>query len=69
MARKQWAYDEHALYTSILDTQPGDVDGRVDAARAGGDGPAAREVATAPPAIPPGFAIVTTTVGPSARHR
>lgn len=60
--RKQWAYDGHALYTSILDQQPGDVFGATTRKRSG-DGPAAREVATVPPAIPPGFAIVTTTLG------
>jgi predicted lipoprotein with Yx(FWY)xxD motif len=60
--RKQWAYDEHALYTSILDEKPGDVLGATTR-KSGGDGPAAREVATVPPAIPPGFAVVTTTIG------
>jgi predicted lipoprotein with Yx(FWY)xxD motif len=60
--RKQLAYDEHALYTSILDQKPGDVLGATTR-KTGGDGPAARAVATVPSAIPPGFAIVTTTIG------
>jgi predicted lipoprotein with Yx(FWY)xxD motif len=60
--RKQWAYDEHALYTSSLDKVPGDV--RAASTRESqGDGPAAREVATPPPAIPPGFSIVTSSLG------
>jgi predicted lipoprotein with Yx(FWY)xxD motif len=60
--RKQWAYDEHALYTSILDKVPGDVIAATTR-KTGGDGPAAREVASVPPAVPPGFSIATTTVG------
>lgn len=60
--RRQWAYDEHALYTSILDEVPGDVRGATTRGR-GGDGPAAREVVTVPPAIPPGFLIATTALG------
>lgn len=52
--KKQWAYDEHALYTSSLDKMPADVLGATTR-KSGGDGPAAREVATVPPAIPPGF--------------
>ena len=60
--KKQWAYDGHALYTSVLDQRPGDVMGATTR-RSFGDGPAAREVATPPPAIPPGFAIATTATG------
>lgn len=60
--KKQWAYDEHALYTSALDKVPGDVRAATTK-EGGGDGPAAREVATPPPAIPPGFSVVTTTLG------
>lgn len=62
--RKQWAYDERALYTSILDAQPGDVMGATTRlSDTGGDGPATRQVATPPSAIPPGFAVLTTTIG------
>ncbi len=60
--RKQWAYDEHALYTSTLDKLPGDVMAATTR-RSGGDGPAAREVATVPPAIPPGFYVTSTAMG------
>ncbi len=60
--RKQWAYDEHVLYTSILDKVPGDVRGATTRQRSG-EAPAPREVATVPPAIPPGFAIVSTAMG------
>jgi predicted lipoprotein with Yx(FWY)xxD motif len=60
--RKQWAYDGHALYTSMFDKEPGDVLG-ASTQKSSGDGPAAREVATVPPAIPPGFSILTTTLG------
>lgn len=62
--RKQWAYDERALYTSHLDQFPGDVMGATTRlSGAGNDGPATRQVATPPSAIPPGFAVLTTTIG------
>jgi predicted lipoprotein with Yx(FWY)xxD motif len=60
--KKQWAYDEHALYTSSLDKKPGDVMGATTR-KSGGDGPAARDVATAPSAIPPGFSVASTALG------
>lgn len=60
--RKQWAYDEHALYTSYLDKVPGDVMAATTG-NLGTDGPAAREVASAPSAIPPGFAVTTSVLG------
>jgi len=60
--RKQWAYDEHALYTSYLDQVPGDVMAATTT-NIGKDGPAAREVATAPSAIPPGFLVTSTILG------
>ena len=60
--RKLWAYDGHVLYTSILDKEPGDVRGAVTRQR-GGESPAPREVAVVPPAIPPGFGIITTALG------
>jgi predicted lipoprotein with Yx(FWY)xxD motif len=58
--RKQWAYDGHALYTSILDHRPGDVLGG-DTSR--GHQPATRTPAKPPPDIPPAFAVSTTRVG------
>lgn len=60
--RKQWTYDEHALYTSYLDKVPGDVMAATTS-NMGSDGPAAREVATAPSAIPPGFLVYSAVAG------
>ena len=60
--RKQWTYDEHALYTSYLDKVPGDVMAATTS-NVGTDGPAAREVATAPSAIPPGFLVYSSMLG------
>jgi len=62
--RKQWAYDEHALYTSVRDKQPGDVLGATTIEMGGAaEQPAIRHVATPPPAVPPGFAINTVATG------
>jgi predicted lipoprotein with Yx(FWY)xxD motif len=59
---RQWAYDEHPLYTSVRDSQPGDVLGGTTR-RYGGDSPANRVPLTPPSKVPPGFAVKTTTVG------
>ena len=60
--KKQWAYDQHALYTSEQDKVPGDVNGA--STRGGqGDGPAARDVAQVPSAIPPGFLVRSAATG------
>jgi predicted lipoprotein with Yx(FWY)xxD motif len=62
--RKQWAYNEHALYTSFLDKEPGDVLAATTRDMGGAAEQAAiRRVVTPPPAIPPGFAIITTALG------
>lgn len=62
--RKQWAYDEHALYTSIRDRQPGDVLGATTREMGGAaEVPALRKVAIPPPAVPPGFVINTVATG------
>lgn len=58
--RKQWAYEKHALYTSILDHRPGDVLG---ADTFGGKQPAMRVPVQPPPDIPSGFSVSTTRVG------
>lgn len=60
--KKQWAFDEQALYTSIRDSKPGDVIGGTTR-RSGGDSPAIRVPAGPPPKIPPGFAVMTTNTG------
>jgi predicted lipoprotein with Yx(FWY)xxD motif len=60
---KQWAYDNHALYTSVLDHETGDVNGGTMVFRTGGDTPAEREPAAPPPDIPPGFRVHTTVRG------
>jgi predicted lipoprotein with Yx(FWY)xxD motif len=60
--KKQWAFDEQALYTSVLDSKPGDVIGGTSR-RSGGDSPAIRMPAGPPTKIPPGFAVKTTTAG------
>lgn len=59
--KKQWAYDGSALYTSDLDTAPGDTNGT--SGGGGGDTPAEREVVRPPPAMPPGFIIRSTALG------
>ena len=60
--RRQWAYDEQPLYTSVRDNEAGDVLGGTTR-RYGGDSPANRIPLTPPSKVPPGFAVKTTTVG------
>ena len=58
---KQWAYDGQALYTSVLDRQPGDVLGgtnRDQLKQMAGRYPVGPQ-----PKIPPGFRVVTTFNG------
>ena len=60
----QWAYDEQALYTSIRDHAPGDVlggSGRKEMKIE--DAPAVRVPIAPAPAVPPGFAVKTTSRG------
>jgi len=60
--KKQWAYDDQPLYTSILDHALGDVLGGT-ASHRGGDAPAVRSPIGPPPAVPPGFVVETTLRG------
>ncbi|MFM7784792.1 MAG: hypothetical protein ACKPE6_09150, partial [Gammaproteobacteria bacterium] len=57
--RRQWAYDGAALYTSVLDREPGDVLGG-DRVEQRGDNPAVREPIGPAPDLPPGFTVVST---------
>jgi predicted lipoprotein with Yx(FWY)xxD motif len=59
---KQWAYDDHPLYTSRLDHAPGDVMAG-PAEQKQGDKPAERYPVGPPPAVPPGFLVHTTVLG------
>jgi predicted lipoprotein with Yx(FWY)xxD motif len=59
---KQWAYDEHPLYTSVFDKSAGDVLGG-STRRSRGATAAPREPISPPPRIPPGFAVISTPIG------
>ena len=61
--RKQWAYDEQAVYTSSFDKQAGDVLGDRAGRAGGGDGPASRRPVGPPPNVPPGFAVRIVPTG------
>ena len=61
--KKQWAYNKQPVYTSILDTRPGETNGVASVNRRGGDEPAEREVVGPPPNVPPGFNVLTTRAG------
>jgi predicted lipoprotein with Yx(FWY)xxD motif len=58
----QWAHDEHPVYTSVLDSRPGDTYGGSNR-RTDGDSPAVRKPVGPDPDVPPGFAVATTTIG------
>lgn len=60
--KKQWAYDEQPLYTSVRDHRPGDVLGGTSR-RHEGDSPVIRVPVSPPPMVPPGFAVKTTSTG------
>lgn len=57
---RQWAYDGYALYTSVLDEKPGEVNG-------GHSGPSGevgvRRPVAAPSMVPPQFKVETTLTG------
>ncbi len=58
----QWAYDGLPVYTSVLDTQPGDVLGG-ESYDHEGDDPAVRHPIGPPADVPPGFKVSSTVVG------
>lgn len=60
--RRQWAYKEQPVYTSVRDRQPGDVLGGTKR-EYGGDSPANRVPIGPPPLVPPGFDVTTTSTG------
>ncbi len=62
---KQWAYENYALYTSILDQRAGDVNGgkRATPPRQVNVGEPAREAIAPAPAVPPGFDVTVTATG------
>lgn len=60
--RRQWAYDEQPVYTSILDTQPGDTFGGLKGGP-GGSSPAEREPVGPPEELPANFNVRTTVRG------
>jgi predicted lipoprotein with Yx(FWY)xxD motif len=62
--RKQWAFDEQPLYTSIRDQLPGDtIGGSGRKEKEIEDAPAGRAPLQPPPKVPPGFAVKTTSRG------
>ncbi len=58
----QWTFDGYPLYTSVLDSKPGDVNGGTKFEPAN-DGPAVREPVGPPPNAPPAFAVAQMTTG------
>ncbi len=62
--KKQWAYDELPVYTSILDQAPGETNGGSGTLPDGGSGTAPARLPVGPrPNVPPGFNVVTTLQG------
>jgi predicted lipoprotein with Yx(FWY)xxD motif len=59
---KQWAYDDFPVYTSNLDTRPGDVLGGTKIEKAGGSG-VARVPVGPPPNVPPELAVAAFVTG------
>jgi predicted lipoprotein with Yx(FWY)xxD motif len=60
--RLQWAYQGYALYTSVLDTRPGQVNGGTTRGYKA-DAPAGRVPAGPPPVVPPAFMVRTHATG------
>lgn len=60
--RRQWAYGNRALYTSVMDKKPGDVLGGTDLPGIG-EGGAERKPVGVPPNVPGQFVVQTTMGG------
>lgn len=58
----QWAFDEYPLYTSVLDSQPGDTFGGTKF-KGANDGPAVRTPVGPSPNIPPSFKVAQVATG------
>ena len=62
--KKQWAYDGMAVYTSVLDRAPGDVNGGTNRKRGAGDRSGSRRDPIGPkPYIPPQFNVTQVATG------
>ena len=62
--KKQWAYDQLPIYTSVLDKKPGETNGGSGTLPDGGSGTQPARLPLGPrPNIPPGFNVVTTLQG------
>ncbi len=59
---RQWAYDDQALYTSVLDNRPGEVNGGAKR-ETDGDAPAVRKPVGPPPNVPAAFAVRAIATG------
>ena len=59
---KQWAFDGYPLYTSVLDTMPGQTNGGTHR-RTRGDAPAYRKPVSPPPNLPPQFRVEQQMTG------
>jgi predicted lipoprotein with Yx(FWY)xxD motif len=61
--RSQWAYNGFPLYTSVLDTKPGQVNGGFRHELTDAFAPPFRKPVGPPPLIPPEFTVRTVTTG------
>ena len=62
--KKQWAYDQLPIYTSILDKTPGVANGGSGTLESGGSGTQPARIPIGPPLnAPPGFKVTTTVAG------
>ncbi len=62
--KKQWAYNQLPVYTSILDKGPGTANGGSGTLESGGSGTQPARIPVGPPLnAPPGFKVTTTIAG------